>query len=150
MSYSDLLSKFVEISFQEFVSEGISHPVFYCDLVYKLRRVKSEANFVSSGCKKVKRLRHRTYDKEIIERAIGLVLCPSTALYRSFLKHCTLNYKAVWTIWRTLSNLLRGDRVMIPVPSNCKSGLLQSLDLSSRQTARSTVYFNGCPLIFLI
>ena len=27
-SYSDLLSKFGEISFQEYVSEGISHPVF--------------------------------------------------------------------------------------------------------------------------
>ena len=51
-SYSDLLSKFDEISFQEFVSDGISKPVFYDDLVYsKLRRVKCEANFVSSGSK---------------------------------------------------------------------------------------------------
>ena len=47
-SYSDLLSKFGEISFQEDVTEGISHPVFYGDLVYKLRRVKCKANFVSS------------------------------------------------------------------------------------------------------
>ena len=38
--YSDLLSKFSEISFQVYVSEGISHPVFYADLVSKLRRVK--------------------------------------------------------------------------------------------------------------
>ena len=30
-SYSELLSKFSEISFQENVSEGISHPVFYGD-----------------------------------------------------------------------------------------------------------------------
>ena len=45
-SYSDLLFKFGEISFQEYVTEGISRPVFYVDLVYKLRRVKSEANFV--------------------------------------------------------------------------------------------------------
>ena len=50
-SYSDLLSKFGEISFQEYVTEGISHPVFYGDLVYKLRRVRCEANFVSSGSK---------------------------------------------------------------------------------------------------
>ena len=49
-SYSVVLSKFGEVySFQEYVSEGISHPVFYGDLVYKLRRVKCEANFVSSG-----------------------------------------------------------------------------------------------------
>ena len=42
-------------------------------------------------------------------------------------------------------NLLRGDRVLIPVPSDCKSGLIQPFDLSSH-----TVYFNGCPYIFLI
>ena len=45
-SFSDLLSKFGEISFQEYVSEGISHPVFYGDLVDKLRRVKCGANFI--------------------------------------------------------------------------------------------------------
>ena len=39
-----LLSKFGDISFQEYVSKGISHPVFYGDLVYKLRRVKDTPN----------------------------------------------------------------------------------------------------------
>ena len=34
----------------------------------------------------------------IIERTIGLVLGPCTALYRPFLKHCTLTNKAVGTI----------------------------------------------------
>ena len=90
-------------SFQEYVTEGISHPVSYGDLVYKLRRVRCEANFASSGSKIVKRLRRRKYDPLIIERTIGLVLGPSTALYRSFLEHCTLTYKAVGTILRDLS-----------------------------------------------
>ena len=71
--------------------------------VYKLRRVKGEANFISSGSKIVKRLRRRQYDPAIIERTIGLVLGPFTALYRSFLKRCTLTNKAVGTIWRALS-----------------------------------------------
>ena len=97
-SYSELLSKFGEISFQDYVSQGIAHPVFYGDLVYKLRRVKGEANFISSGSKIVKRLRRRQYDPSIIERTIGLVLGPFTALYRSFLKRCTLTNKAVGTI----------------------------------------------------
>ena len=101
-SYSDFLS-FVEISFQEFVSEGIPHPVFYGDLVYNIRRVKCESNFVSSGSEIVKRLRRRKYDQAIVKRTIGLVICPSTALYRPFLKHCTLTNKAVGTIWRALS-----------------------------------------------
>ena len=39
----------------------------------------------------------------IIERTIGLVLGPCTALYKPFLKHCTLTNKAVGTIWRALS-----------------------------------------------
>ena len=75
-SYSELLSKFGAISFQDYVSQGITHP----DLVYKLRRVKGEANFISLGSKIVKRLRRRQYDPAIIERTIGLVLGPFTAL----------------------------------------------------------------------
>ena len=85
------------------VSNGISHPVFYVDLVYKLRRVKDTPNFISSGSKIVKRLRRRQYDPLIIERTISLVLGPSAALYGPFLKHCTLTNKAVGTIWRALS-----------------------------------------------
>ena len=102
-SYSDLLSKFGEISFQAYASGGISHPVFYGDLVYKLRRVRCEANFVSSGSKIVKRLRRRKYDPLIKERTMVLVLGPSTAFNRSFLTHCTLTNKVVGTIWRDLS-----------------------------------------------
>ena len=70
---------------------------------YKLRRVKSETNFISPGSKIVERLRRRQYDPVIIERTIGRVLCLFTALYRSFLKRCTLYNKAVGTIWRALS-----------------------------------------------
>ena len=102
-SYSELLSKFGDISFQEYLSKEISHPVFYGDLVYKLRRVKGTPNFISSGSKIVKRLSRRQYDPLIIERTICLVLGPSTALYRLFLKYCTLTKKAVGTIWRALS-----------------------------------------------
>ena len=102
-SYSELLSKFGDISFQEYVTKGISHPVFYGDLVYKLRRVKDTPNFISSGSKTVKCLRRRRYDPLTIERTICLVLGPSTALYGPFIKHCTLTNKAVGTIWRALS-----------------------------------------------
>ena len=94
--------KFGAISFQEYVSEGIIHPVFYGYLVYKLRRVKSETKIISSGSKIVKRLWRRQYDLVIIERTIGLVIGPFTALYRSFLNRCTLTNKAVGTIWRAL------------------------------------------------
>ena len=42
--------------------------------------------------------RRRHYDPAIIETTIGLVLGPFTALYRSFLKRCTLTNKAVGTL----------------------------------------------------
>ena len=58
-SYSELLSKCGATSFQECVPKGITQPVFYGDLVYKPRMVKSETNFISSGSKIVKRLRSR-------------------------------------------------------------------------------------------
>ena len=94
-SYSELLSKFGDISFQEYLSKGISHPVFYGDLVYNLRRVKDTPNFISTSSKIVKYLRRRQYDPVIIERTTGLVLGPSTAFYKPLLKHCTLTNKAV-------------------------------------------------------
>ena len=82
----------------KYVSKGITHSIFNGDLVYKLSRVKGEANFISSGSKIVKRLRRRQYDPAIIERTIDLVLGPLTALCRSFLKRCNETNKAVETI----------------------------------------------------
>ena len=82
-SYSELLSKFGEISFQEYVSKGISQPFFYRDLIYILRRVKYEANFVLSRIRIVKRLRRHKYHQVIIEWTIGIVLGPSPVLNRS-------------------------------------------------------------------
>ena len=149
-SYSDLLSKFGEISFQEYVTEGISHPVFYGDLVYKLRRVRCEANFVSSGSKIVKRLRRRKYDPLIIENTIGLVLGPSTALYRSFLEHCTLTNKAVGTIWRDLSKPPQRRQGPDPRPLWLLVGtpLVLGPELASRRAEHS--HSGGCHYIFLI
>ena len=118
-SYSELLSKFGDISFQEYLSKGISHPVFYGDLVYKLRRIKDTPNFISSGSKIAKRLRRRQYDPVIIERTIGLVLGPCTALYKPFLKHCTVTKRRLGLYDGPCPNLLRGDKVLIFVPSDC-------------------------------
>ena len=145
-SHSELLSKFGNISCQEYVSKGISHPVFYGYLTnyLRLRRIKNTPNFISSGSKMVKHLRRRRYDPLIIEMTIGVVLDPSSALYKPFLKHCTLTNI---TRRRGLydgpcSNLLRGDKVLIFVPSDCYSGLLQPLDLSSLPDGRSI----ACPI----
>ena len=86
----------------------------------------------------------------IIERTIGLVLGPSTALDSSFLKHCTLTNKVLGTIWRNLSKPPQRIQGPDPFPSDCKSGLLQPLDLSSLLDGRSIAYSGGCLYIFLI
>ena len=128
----------------------ISHPVFYGDLVYKLRRVRCEANFVSSGSKIVKRLRRRKYDPLIIENTIGLVLGPSTALYRSFLEHCTLTNKAVGTIWRDLSKPPQRRQGPDPRPLWLLVGtpLVLGPELASRRAEHS--HSGGCHYIFLL
>ena len=132
--------------FQEYVSQGITHPVFY-----KLRMVKGESNFISSCSKIVNRLRRRQYDPEIIERTIGLVLGPFTALCRSFLKRCTLTNKVVGTIWRALSKPHQRRQGPDPRPLWLLVGDSFSLWTWARvQTAHSTAYFNGCPYISLI
>ena len=151
-SYSELLSKFGDISFQEYVSKAISHPIFFGDVVYKLRRVKDWLNFISSGSKIVKRLRRRQYDPLIIERTIGLVLGPSTALYIPFLKHCTLTNKAVWTIWRALSKppqrrqgpFLRPLWLLVETPSAIRP------ELASRRAEHSLPYSDVTIYIFAI
>ena len=151
-SYSELLSKVGDISFQKIVSKGISHPVFYGDLVYKLRRVKDTPNFISLGSKIVKRLRRRQYDPLIIERTIGLVPCPSTALNRPFLECCTLTNKAVGTMWRALSKPpqrrqgpdLRPLWLLVGTPSAIRP------ELASRQAEHSLPYSDVAIHIFAI
>ena len=118
MSYSELLSKFSEISFQDMLPKESLKRVFYGDLVYTLRSVKGAMNFVSSGSKIVNRLRRRKYDPVTIERTIGLVLGlgPSTSLCISFLEHYTLTNKAVGTYDGTCTKLLGGNKALILVP----------------------------------
>ena len=98
--YSERLLTFGYISFQEYVSKGIFHPVFYSDLLYKLRRVKDTPNVIQSGWRIVKRLRRWQHDPLIIERTkcIG----PSTVLYIPFINYFTLTSKVAGTLWRTL------------------------------------------------
>ena len=81
-SYSEHLFKFGAVSFQGYVSKGITYPVFYGDLLYKVRTVKGEVNFISSGSKIVERFRRRKYHPAIIERTIGLMIDPFTAVCR--------------------------------------------------------------------
>ena len=145
-SYSDLYSKFGE----KYVTEGIAPTVFYGVLVYKLSTIRCEANFVSSGSKIVLPLPRQTHDQVIIERTISIVLCPSTAMYGSFLKHCTLTNKVVGTIWRDLSQPPQRRQGPDSRPLWLLVGIALVLDLSSLQDGRNIAYSGGCLSLFLI
>ena len=149
-SYSELLSKFGAISFQENVSNGITHPVFYGDLAYKLGGVKGQANFISSDSKLVKRLRRRQYDPAIMERIIGLVFGPFAALYRSF------RSVALW-LTRRFDNMTglvwtstEATGSWSPPPLIVSRDSLSLWTRARVQNAYKTAYFNGCPYIVLI
>ena len=103
---------------------------------------QSEANFFSSGSKIVKRIRRRKYNPVIIERTMGIVLCPSTTLYRSFLKHGTLTNKAVGTIWRDVSKASEKRRIPDPRPLwlLCGTPSVLGLDLASRRAEHSLLW----------
>ena len=61
-----------------------------------------------------------TTDPLIIERSLCLVVGPSTALDRPFLKHCTLTNTLRWGLYDgPCPNLLRGDKILIFDPSDC-------------------------------
>ena len=130
------------------MSEGIYHPFFYGDLVYKLRivrRVKCEANYVSSGSKTVKPLtldvERRPSDHREDDRSCAW---PFFNLEQIFPKALDSDYKGRGLYDGSRPKLLGGDKALIIVPSDCKSGLLQSLDLSSLPVGRSKAYSFGC------
>ena len=77
------LSKFGEVSFQEYISGGFAYPIVYGDLVKKVKRPHRQQN-----------------DTAIMKRTIGLVIDASTTLYIPFLKRCNQTNKAPRILYR--------------------------------------------------
>ena len=100
--------------------------------------------------KKGKRIWRQEYDPLIIEGTLCVVLGPSTAMYRPFLKHCTLTNKAVGTICRTLSK----PPQMWQGPDLCPLWFLVSTpsairhELASRRAEHSLPYSDVTIFIF--
>jgi len=58
--------------------QGITHPEFYGDVIYKLRNIIGNKNFHILFVKRIKKYIKRDYDRAILQRTARLVVNPST------------------------------------------------------------------------
>jgi len=77
--YSHYLSKY-NTCLKDLLKSGISHPLFYGDFVYKLRKIKSSCNIFRAFPKIVSKFINRGYDCSILHSTSTLVL-----------DHCTVD-----------------------------------------------------------
>ena len=87
--HSELIVKY-NIGLKTLLQLGISEPIFYCDLVYKFKRIVGKPNF-SDQFKKivVKRYIRVEYNLDIMRQSACLVLNPITVYSYGFLFNCT-------------------------------------------------------------
>lgn len=77
--YKELLLKYGNsVSYLDFVTQGISHPQFYGDLVLKVRKIYHSSNFFTSCKKIVKKLLHKRYDKAVLRQTLSMISGPFT------------------------------------------------------------------------
>ena len=84
---SDLVLKF-NSNLKTLLREGISKPVFYGDVVYKLRKILGHGNFPNVFGKIIKRFIKRGYDPTILRHTACLVFNPFTVGHYASLFDC--------------------------------------------------------------
>jgi hypothetical protein len=60
------------------LQQGISQPVFYGDLIYKLKKIQGNANFSKLFVKTICKFKTKGYQHDILQRSACLVTNPST------------------------------------------------------------------------
>ena len=94
------------------VPEGIYHPVLY-GVVYKRRRAKKEANFISPVSKIITRLRRRQYDSVIFEKTKS---CACSCTYKMYLsKNDTLWLTRPWGPYKHRFIIYFYNHIMFPL-----------------------------------
>ena len=85
---SELIVKFT-IELKTLLQQGISEPIFYGDLSYKLKRIVGKPYFSDQFKKIVKRSIRVGYNLDIMRQSVCLVLNPNTVYSYGFLFNCT-------------------------------------------------------------
>ena len=69
--------------------QGVSHPEFYGDVIYKLRKIIGHAHFQQLFSKRIKKFIKKGYDPIILQRTACLVVSPSTVDSHASFFNCT-------------------------------------------------------------
>ena len=69
---------------------GMSEPIFYCDLVYKFKRIVGKSNFSDQFKNILKRYIRVVYNLDIMLKSAYPVLNPITVYSYGFLFNCTI------------------------------------------------------------
>ena len=83
----DLISKY-KCTLKTFLRQGIAHPVFYGDVLYKLRKIRNHQYFKDLFPKRIKKFIKCGYDPEVLQRTACMVIFPSTVDHYASLFDC--------------------------------------------------------------
>ena len=70
--------------------QGVAHPEFYGDVVYRLRKIVGHSQFSSLFVKIIKSFKKRNYNPTILQHTACLVVSPFTVGNHASLFHCTV------------------------------------------------------------
>ena len=84
-----LISKY-KCNLKTLLRHGISHPEFYGDVIYKLRKILGHEHFQTLFPKRIKRFSKRGYDPIILQRTACLVVNPFTVGNHAYLFGCAM------------------------------------------------------------
>ena len=87
-----LISKF-KCNLKTLLRQGIAHPEFYGDVIYKLRNIIGNGNFHMLFINHIKKYISRGYDRTILQRTARLVVNPSTVDNHAVLFACATTVK---------------------------------------------------------
>ena len=88
-----IISKY-KCSLKTLLRQGISHPEFYGDVMYKLRKILGHTYFQKLFIKRIKKFVKKGYDPTILQRTACLVVDPFTVGHHAFLFACATTGRA--------------------------------------------------------
>ena len=85
----DLVRKY-RCNMKTLMQQGISHPEFYGDVIYKLRKIVGHTNFQPLFSKVIKKFIKRKYDPNVLQHTACLVVDPFTVGHHTSLFDCAM------------------------------------------------------------